>query len=180
MKNEFEKSGQEGYNQTDKNQQNPQAKQSQTPGQKSVITGTSGEDAKKQQGTTGQASGQAGQQKQAGFSQYGQAGSEKGQQDLKSENQSGTRSESIGYQAGVNTPGRDQAQDPQSRQGQGREQREVPQRPEREQDLEHLRNPDKTTAPERKEIDPVASSKRESQQDISKNPSGNDQANPII
>lgn len=182
MKNEFGKSGQEGYNQSDKNKKNldPQAKQGQKPGQKSVLTGTSGEDKKQpQKQGFGQSAGQ--QKQQSGFAQYGPLGTEKSQQDIKSENQSSVRSEAIGYQPGVNTPGREQQQDPQAKQQAPGRDKEVPARPEKEGgDLEHLRNPDKTTAPERKEIDPVASSKRESQPDLRNNPSGKDQQNPIV
>ncbi len=178
MKNEFENKGQEGYNQSDKNKNlDPQAKQSPTPG-KSVDTGTSGS-YKKQQPGFDQGSQQSGKQ-QTGFSQYGQDGQKQDQRDIKNEGQS--RSESIGYQAGVNTPGRDAQQSPEARQGnssQGRE-RDVPARPEREgQDLEHLRNPDRTAAPERKEIDPVASQKRDQQQDRN-TPSAENQQNPIV
>ncbi len=183
MYNEFEKkSGQKGHNQSEgKKSHDPQAKQGQAPAQKSVLTGTSGED-KKQPDYGQSASRQTSQpsQQQTGFSQYGESGGQPKSSDFKNETPFGSRSESIGYQAGVNAPGRDQQQDPQARQGAPGRESEVP-RPEREgQDLEHLRNPDKTISPERKEIDPVANSKRESQQDISKNPSGQDQSNPIL
>lgn len=169
MNNQFEKPGQ---NQPEKNQkpQQPEAKHGQTPGQKSVVTGT-GDEKKtgfgQSQGQS-QSQGQPGQ-KTPGFSQYGD------------QSKKDTQNESIGYQPGVNNPGREQYQDPQAKQQPGKD-REVPQRPEREGgDLEHLRNPDKTTAPERKEIDPVASSKRESDQQIKNNPSGQqDQQNPIV
>lgn len=190
MKNEFEKSNQSGQNPTDKSNlenKNPQAKQGQAPTDKSFTVGTSGGDHKKPTSEQGSNYGSNENRDKHGFSQYGKSEVDQNKRDVQGENQSGTRGESIGHQPGMNNPDRDQKRDerydPQaSRPGAPGREQEVPGRPEREgdEDLEHLRNPDKTTAPERKEIDPVANSKRESDQDIAKNPSGQDKSSPII